>query len=84
MERRRNLTIATIFSFSANEDDPEDAMPDEGFEPELLDKTSREFWNWQLQIITVSSIPITILRRKNSKIITRMYRQGLKIVKLIC
>lgn len=43
MERRRNLTIATIFSFSANEDDPEDAMPDEGFEPELLDKTSREF-----------------------------------------
>ena len=43
IERRRDLTIATIFSFSANEDDPEDVMPDEGFEPELLDKTSREF-----------------------------------------
>ena len=43
IERCRDLTIATIFSFSANEDDPEDVMPDEGFEPELLDKTSREF-----------------------------------------
>lgn len=43
IERRRDLTIATIFSFSTNEDDPEDVMPDEGFEPELLDKTSREF-----------------------------------------
>jgi type I restriction enzyme R subunit len=39
----RDLCIATIFSFSANEDDPEDALPDEGFENEKLDKTSRDF-----------------------------------------
>ncbi|MDR1409264.1 MAG: type I restriction endonuclease subunit R [Oscillospiraceae bacterium] len=39
----RNLRIATIFSFSANEDDPEDALPDEGFETDKLDKTSRDF-----------------------------------------
>lgn len=42
-ERGNNLTIATIFSFSANEDDPEDVFPDEGFETDKLDKTSRDF-----------------------------------------
>ena len=41
--RHQNLTVATIFSFSANEDDPEDALPDEGFETDKLDKTSRDF-----------------------------------------
>ncbi len=40
---QRNLTVATIFSFSANEDDPEDILPDEGFETDKLDKTSRDF-----------------------------------------
>jgi len=49
IERRRDLTIATIFSFSTNEDDPEDVMPDEGFEPELLDKTSREFLEFAIE-----------------------------------
>ena len=42
-EKSRDLTIATIFSFSANEDDPEDALPDEDFENDKLDKTSRDF-----------------------------------------
>jgi len=42
-ERDRDLKIATIYSFSANEDDPEDALPDEGFENDKLDKTSRDF-----------------------------------------
>ncbi len=42
-EKKRNLVVATIFSFSANEDDPEDALPDEGFETDKLDKTSRDF-----------------------------------------
>jgi len=42
-EKNKKLTVATIFSYSANEDDPEDAMPDESFENEKLDKTSREF-----------------------------------------
>ncbi len=42
-ESGRKLTVATIFSYSANEDDPEDALPDEGFETDALDKTSRDF-----------------------------------------
>jgi len=42
-KQNRNLTVATIFSFSANEDDPEDTLPDEGFETDKLDKTSRDF-----------------------------------------
>ena len=39
----RKLTVATIFSYSANENDPEDALPDEGFDTASLDKTSRDF-----------------------------------------
>lgn len=42
-ERGRKLTIATIFSYSANEADPEDTLPDESFEIGALDKTSRDF-----------------------------------------
>jgi type I restriction enzyme R subunit len=42
-EKGRNITIATIFSYSPNEDDPEDALPDESFENNRLDKTQRDF-----------------------------------------
>jgi type I restriction enzyme R subunit len=35
--------VATIFSYCANEDDPEDGLPDEGFENDRLDKSSRDF-----------------------------------------
>ncbi|MCL1999143.1 MAG: type I restriction endonuclease subunit R [Turicibacter sp.] len=42
-EKNKTLTVATIFSFSANEDDPEDGLPDEDFENDKLDKTSRNF-----------------------------------------
>ena len=42
-EQNRKLTVATIFSFSANEDDPEDALPEEGFDTASLDKPSRDF-----------------------------------------
>jgi type I restriction enzyme R subunit len=42
-ERGRELVVATIFSFSANEDDPTDTLPDEAFETDGLDKTSRDF-----------------------------------------
>uniref|UniRef100_UPI002897ED56 type I restriction endonuclease subunit R, EcoR124 family n=1 Tax=Proteiniclasticum ruminis TaxID=398199 RepID=UPI002897ED56 len=41
--RGQRLNIATIFSFSANEADPEDVFPDEDFDTESLDQTSREF-----------------------------------------
>jgi type I restriction enzyme R subunit len=41
-ERGRALRIATIFSFSQNED-PEDVFADEGFETDRLDKTTRDF-----------------------------------------
>jgi type I restriction enzyme R subunit len=42
-EKNKRLTVATIFSFSANEDAPEDGLPDEGFDTESLDKSSRDF-----------------------------------------
>ncbi|MFA6309254.1 MAG: type I restriction endonuclease subunit R [Clostridia bacterium] len=48
-ERNRNLNIATIYSFSVNEEDPEDALPDEGFETDRLDKSSRDFLDLAIQ-----------------------------------
>ena len=42
-EKKYNLTIATIFSFSVNEEEPEDALPEEGFDTDKLDKSSRDF-----------------------------------------
>ena len=42
-EAGRSLTIATIFSYAANEDDPEDALPDEDFDTTMLPPTSRDF-----------------------------------------
>lgn len=42
-ERHSGLKVATIFSFSANEDDPEDIFPDEDFNTSSLDKSSRSF-----------------------------------------
>jgi type I restriction enzyme R subunit len=42
-EQNRNLSIATIFSYSANEDEPDDVLLEEGFETDMLDKTSRDF-----------------------------------------
>ncbi|MBE7044745.1 MAG: type I restriction endonuclease subunit R [Ruminococcaceae bacterium] len=42
-QMHKNLNIATIFSFSANEDDPEDGLLEEGFDTDLLDQSSRDF-----------------------------------------
>ena len=43
-EKKKDLTIATIFSFAANEEDTADGiLDDEGFETDLLDQSSREF-----------------------------------------
>jgi type I restriction enzyme R subunit len=42
-ERNRDLVVAIIYSFSANEDDLQDTLPDENFDTDQLDKTSRDF-----------------------------------------
>ena len=42
-ENHRQFTVATIFSYTANEDDPEDILQEEGFDTDALDKTSRDF-----------------------------------------
>ena len=42
-ERGRELMVATIFSYSANEADPEDVFPDENFDTDSLPPTAREF-----------------------------------------
>lgn len=43
-EQNRNLTIATIFSFAANEGESADGiLEDESFDTENLDKTAKEF-----------------------------------------
>ena len=42
-EKNRKLNVATIYSFSVNEDDPEDVVPEEGFDTSKLDQSSRDF-----------------------------------------
>jgi len=42
-EKKRNLIIATIFSFSANEEEPDGLLPDEDFDMSSLDRRSRNF-----------------------------------------
>lgn len=42
-ERGRKLNVAIIYSYSVNEDDPEDVFPDENFDTSSLDKSSRDF-----------------------------------------
>jgi type I restriction enzyme R subunit len=42
-QKNRNLTIATIFSFSANEEEPDGLLPEEDFNIEKLDQSSRDF-----------------------------------------
>jgi type I restriction enzyme R subunit len=49
VEKKRKLSVATIFSYSPNEDDPEDALPDEDFENERLSKPDRDFLDEAIQ-----------------------------------
>ncbi len=47
--KSRNLNIATIYSFSVNEEVVEDVFPDEGFETDKLDQNSRDFLDSAIQ-----------------------------------
>lgn len=42
-EQNRQLIVATIFSYAANEEDPGDVLSEEGFDTVALDQTSRDF-----------------------------------------
>ena len=49
-EKHKDLTIATIYSFAANEEDTADGiLDDEGFETDLLDQSSREFLDFAIK-----------------------------------
>lgn len=48
-ESNQNLNIATIFSFSQNEEDPDDILQDENFDTSGLDQTSRDFLDSAIQ-----------------------------------
>lgn len=48
-EKNKDLTIATIYSFAPNSDDDVNGiLDDEGFEPELLDKSQRDFLDYAI------------------------------------
>ncbi len=42
-ENHRQFTVATIFSYTANEDDPEDILQEEGFDTDALDQDLPRF-----------------------------------------
>jgi len=45
----KKLSLATIFSYSPNEEDPEDTLVEEEFETDSLDQTSREFLEYAIK-----------------------------------
>ena len=48
-EKQKDLTSATIYSYAQNEEDTSDGiLDDEGFETDLLDKSSREFLDFAI------------------------------------
>jgi len=48
-EKNKDLSIATIYSFAANEEDTQNGiLDDEGFETDLLDQSSREFLDYAI------------------------------------
>lgn len=48
-EKHKDLSIATIYSFAANEEDTtEGILDDEGFETDMLDQSSREFLDFAI------------------------------------
>lgn len=48
-EKHKDLSIATIYSFAANEEDTTDGiLDDEGFETDMLDQSSREFLDFAI------------------------------------
>ena len=49
LERHSKLVVATIFSYSPNEENPEDVFPDESLETEGLTKTDRDFLESAIQ-----------------------------------
>lgn len=71
-EKNRNLTIATIFSFSANEEEPDGLLPEEDFNMENLDQRAPEIFLRRLSEITIPHLAqITILPRISSRIIIK-------------
>lgn len=48
-EKNRNLIIATIFSFSANEEEPDGLLPEEDFDMDNLNKNYRDFLEIAIQ-----------------------------------
>ena len=48
-ETKRDLTIATIYSYAANGEDPEDGLLEEGFETDGLDQSARDFLEAAIQ-----------------------------------
>ena len=48
-EKKRDLTIATIYSYATNGEDPEDGLLEEGFETDGLDQSARDFLESAIQ-----------------------------------
>lgn len=43
VQQNRQFTVATIFNYTANEDDPGDVLGEEGFDTDALDQNFRDF-----------------------------------------
>lgn len=71
-QQNRQFTVATIFSYAANEDDPDDVLGEEGFDTDALDQTSVIFWIVRSRTTMRHLTPISIPPQTNSRIIIRI------------
>ena len=69
------LKLGLIYSFNPNED-LENGLPDESFDTEHLDQSSRDFWKARLVTITAPLEPITTAVLENLKTIIKTSRFG--------
>lgn len=74
-EKQKDLTIATIYSYAQNEEDTSDGiLDDEGFETDLLDKSSREFLDFAINEYNKNSRQISHQKETDSKTTTKIYQ----------
>ena len=71
-QQNRQFTVATIFSYAANEDDPDDVLSEEVLTPMLLTRPPVTFWTAQSGITMRHLTPTLIPPPTNSKIIIRI------------
>jgi len=72
----RRLKVGLIYSYAANEDDPDGLLAEEEFETQHLDQSSREFLETRSRTTTTCSAPASTRQLSGSRTTTRTCPNG--------